>query len=368
MLSLRDTENLLRRQPSGIARITLFWRFQIIGWVLFSLVTIPVKTDVIGSASAAIAITLVREPLGLFLSTVMRQWFLRLGLNCSDYGRLVRSVLLICLITGAIDWLILLSLARVFPLLETVNQSPLSIFYLRCFIYLLWSVIYFWIKEQRLSRQQEVGLRMVTQAGRHAELLMLRSQVNPHFLFNAFSTILADLELEKSKMAPVVAGLADYFRYSLSSRDNALVPLGEEYDAMMGYLSVERARFLDSLILDCHIDDGVRGLWVPGILLQPLVENAIHFGFRTSPMPLRLRIRVTGGSNGGATVEVANSGTWVEEIESRDANDDGGFGLAILRRRLALHYPPAEIPRLALTAADGEVRILLNLETPTLIA
>lgn len=199
---------------------------------------------------------------------------------------------------------------------------------------------------------------------RDAEIRMLRAQVSPHFLFNAFNAILADLDRKPASLIPVVQGLSDYFRYSLTTRHETLVPLGGEFDAMTNYLTVEKARFRESLVIESHIDPSVRGLQVPGIFLQPLVENAVKFGHQTSPTPLHVWLRVTGTADGGARIEVTNSGHWVVPPASREAHQTGGCGLSNLRQRLLLLYRTEDLLQLPTSTHGSNVTVQLHFPGP----
>jgi len=170
-----------------------------------------------------------------------------------------------------------------------------------------------------------------------AEVRLLRSQMNPHFLFNALTTIMA-VRKDEAKVELVTQSLADYLRFSLQQEQNeqnavAAHPLGDEMAALENYLRVEKVRFGDDL--DWSIDaeaDALRTL-VPSALVQPILENAIKYGQETGPRTLRISItaRVV---QGNLELEVCNSGHWIE----RDQTHSGGLGLKNLRRRLELIY------------------------------
>lgn len=320
-----------------IDRIPLFWRLQIVAWPTFGVLTLPLKLGVYGDWSDALLTTLYREPLGLLLTCGLRVFFHRLGTSSKQPLSLALTVLSLSTLIGAFDtftfWWIFKS-----SLKFSSDQTLWGLFCFRSMLFCVWSFLYFWINDQIDARQRQLDLIRAETAARDAEILMLRAQVSPHFLFNAFNAILADLDRRPASLIPVVQGLSDYFRYSLTTRQETFVPLGGEFDAMINYLTVEKARFRHSLLVESHIDPAVRALLVPGIFLQPLVENALKFGHQTSPTPLRLRLRVTQTEGGGARIEVANSGTWVNPSTSRQFDHLGGCGLSNLRQRLTLLY------------------------------
>jgi LytS/YehU family sensor histidine kinase len=170
-----------------------------------------------------------------------------------------------------------------------------------------------------------------------AEVRLLRSQMNPHFLFNALTTIMA-VRRDEAKVELVTQSLADYLRFSLQQEQDeqnevAAHALGDELAALENYLQVEKVRFSEDL--DWRIDaeaDALRTL-VPSALVQPLLENAIKYGQETGPRPLRISITAQ-VVQGHLQLEVCNSGHWVE----CDLTHSGGVGLMNLRRRLELIY------------------------------
>lgn len=326
----------LLRLAKPAARIPLFWRVQLISWIAFSLLSMPLKTVAFGSLSGAVIVSLYRDPLGLILTSAFRRIYGRLGLSSERPWHLGSHILVMSMSAGMFDAITCDWFTR-----GVLKEGPptwvFGMFCFRSMIYFAWSFLYFWIRDQMAARKRLLDLAHAETAARDAEILMLRAQVSPHFLFNAFNTILADIESRPASLAPVVQGLADYFRYSLTSSQDLLVTLGEEFDAMVNYLRVEKARFRDSLVVECHIDPATRHLQVPGVFLQPLVENALKYGHRTSPTPLRVSLRITSTPQGGARVEVTNSGTW---LPPRGPHSHGGHGqgLANLRERLGLLY------------------------------
>ena len=351
---------VIGRFSDWLDRLPLFWRFQIVGWLVFVVLSFPFKLIALSSMSYVVCMTLVREPLGVVMTMIMRKTYQRLGLFPGRPVRLAGWVLLICLVLGFLETRIWDIVNDTFFHLESKNPM-VSLFYPRSLIYCCWSFLYFWIKDHLASRERLLALARAETAVREAELKMLRAQVSPHFLFNAFNTVLAGLDRNPEKLAPVVQSLADYFRYSLGSRHDMFVPVEEEFAAVVNYLTVEKARFRESLVVETYLDPAARQLMVPGVILQPLLENALKYGHQTSPTPLRIILRVEVSSAGSLVVEVSNSGHWVEEPSSRPRHDVGGSGLANLRRRLELLYPGNTVPATRIVPCDGAVVVHLEL-------
>lgn len=221
----------------------------------------------------------------------------------------------------------------------TSPDSRLTFGLSRLYLFLVfcgWSTIYLMSRSSRESERRKKELERSETLRRQAEVLMLRSQIDPHFLFNAMNTIVSETD-GNEKLDEIVSGLSDYLRYSLANRSRTYVPFGEEIDATCRYLDVQQACLGEALQVEMKIDPGSREVPVPGVLLQPLIENAIKYGIRTSPPPLHLRI-ATRRSATSLRMEVSNSGTWVLP-STGPLQDPGGVGLSNVKARLELFYP-----------------------------
>lgn len=110
-----------------------------------------------------------------------------------------------------------------------------------------------------------------------AELKALQSQINPHFLFNAINTIVSFCRTNPNKARELLLELGDFFRKNLQSCDR-YVSLREECNHIRAYLAIEQARFSDRLDVIEQISEEVLSWQLPGLTLQPLIENAIKHG------------------------------------------------------------------------------------------
>lgn len=340
-------------------RLPLFWQLQLSGWAIHAVVTLPLKLLAFVSWRNVLLVSVVAEPVGFALTCLMRVTYTRLGLR-ADRGvrRLVIVVLACSLAAGVIDYLLSEPVTRWMGV-QSSTLITLGQTWLRLVQYVAWSFLYFWIKGTLAARERAVNLVRAEAAAREAEVRMLRAQLDPHFLFNALNTVLAGIRPDHEELTPVVQGLSDYLRYSLVNRHKVMVPLGDEFDAALNYLVVEKARFRDGLVVDTHIDDAARTVPAPGVILQPLIENAVKHGYKSSPVPLRLTIDIRSTSEGGAAIEVTNSGQWVEPVHGRHADTSSGYGVESVKRRLALVYPDAHRFDLTTTGEQVSVRIVL---------
>jgi hypothetical protein len=215
-----------------------------------------------------------------------------------------------------------------------------------------WCAIYFGISLIRERNSSEFRAIEAESLALKNELHRLQAQISPHFLFNALNTIMACRQ-DPEAIDTVTQALANYLRFLLRPAAT-LEPLARELDALEQYLTVQAARFGDGLVTRIDCDLAVRGVPVPPVMIQPLVENALKYGAASSPRPLRLEIAARREAD-WLVVEVANTGRWAP------ANSRGstGTGLESLERRLKLLIGARA--NLAHAEADGWVRVRIRI-------
>lgn len=184
------------------------------------------------------------------------------------------------------------------------------------------------------------------------ELKHLQATMDPHFLFNSLSAVMA-MKDDPEGVEHVTQALADYLRFTL--RETELrEPLGRELDALEDYIAIQDARFGEDLVCTIACERQARRLLVPPMFIQPLLENALKYGADTSPRPLRVEVRVAIDGD-SLLVEVANTGQWVRP----EGKAGSGLGMRTLRTRLRMLYGAAAA--VSHTAEQGWVRVSVRL-------
>jgi two-component system sensor histidine kinase AlgZ len=199
-------------------------------------------------------------------------------------------------------------------------------------LYMIWLTIYFvavGLREYRTVRLRQSELARALQL---AELRLLKSQLNPHFLFNALNTVRSLIADNPSRAQRAVTRLANTLRYTLSSRQDELVTFSQELEIVTDYLDLESMRFEDRLRVQSDVPADAAGVRVPVMLLQTLVENAIKHGIAELPSGGLVRISA-----------ILQNETLMVEIEnprpSASTPPDGeGVGLRNARDRLRLLF------------------------------
>jgi LytS/YehU family sensor histidine kinase len=157
-------------------------------------------------------------------------------------------------------------------------------------LYMLWLVMYFTAVGLREYRSARLIQSELARALHLAELRLLKSQLNPHFLFNALNTVRSLIADHPTRAQSAVTRLANTLRYTLNPRHTELVTLAQELEIVGDYLELESLRFEDRLRIEQHIPADAAGVHVPVMLLQTLVENAIKHGIAELPAGGLLRI------------------------------------------------------------------------------
>jgi hypothetical protein len=180
-----------------------------------------------------------------------------------------------------------------------------------------------------------------------ATLQALRSQLHPHFLFNALNTVSAVLEVDPRLARRLLGQLGDLLRASLQSPANDETRLARDLELLAAYVEIERARFGARLQVDLAVDPGLEQALVPSFLLQPLVENAIRHGIAPREQGGRVLVRV-GRVQSELHVSVDDDG-----VGSGPPAKGEGVGLGNTRRRLVTLYGTAASLRTAPSVLGG---------------
>lgn len=125
-----------------------------------------------------------------------------------------------------------------------------------------------------------------------AEIKALHAQIHPHFLFNSLNTISALCRTDANKARKLLLELSSFFRGNLQGARQMLIPLEKEIANVKAYLSLVQTRFPNKFTIDFQIEPGIEKVPIPPFTLQPLVENAIHYGFPRSKSEGKITITV----------------------------------------------------------------------------
>jgi two-component system LytT family sensor kinase len=222
----------------------------------------------------------------------------------------------------------------------------------------LWTALFLVnLLSARMQRAREMSV-LARAAAHQAQLQLLRSQLNPHFLFNALNSVVGLIGENPRAAQAMVRDVAQLLRRSLDSDTSREVTVAQELEFIRLYLKCEKVRFEERLQVSYDVADGVEDLKVPSMLLHPLVENAVKHGMQGAcEGPLSLRVSVQRGAR-GLVFEVANTGS-LERDADAVIPPSTGIGLRNVRERLSQLFP--EQHAFELSERDGWVVARLEL-------
>lgn len=214
-------------------------------------------------------------------------------------------------------------------------------------------------------------------AAQAAELAALRYQINPHFLFNALSSLRGLVEEDAKRARTMIGKLSEYLRYTVYPVQNEhfsgqniaqsqdLVSLREEIAMVRNYFDIEYIRFEEKLQVAYHIPPMLESILLPAFILQPLAENALKYGMQTSTMPLSITVtaeKLTEPHQSSLRLLVRNSG----QIPSlpQDFTQQSGVGLRNVQERLRHFYDDRAQLELRQERKDGFSFVVAEIIVP----
>ncbi len=203
------------------------------------------------------------------------------------------------------------------------------------FMWVLSYTIYHYVENMRATEIEKILLKTSV---KETEAKILRSQLNPHFVFNALNSIRALISENPAKAQQGITQLSNILRNSLLADRRKTVELREELKTVEDYLSLEKVRYEDRLTTDFHIDPKTLYLQVPPMMLQTLVENAIKHGVQKAVNGGFVQV-TTFLENDHVHIHIRNTGTLIKKDNDLEKHKEAsGFGLENTERRLHLLY------------------------------
>lgn len=313
----------------------IYWVAQITGWLSLSLLILFASLaggkenefttmEVVLSASAFFGS-------GILTTHVMRLIYINMGWLDIKLGPLIPRILLSSVAGATAMTFIGMAVSLLSGKMEEVNILPIITNIIVTAIFLLmWNGLYFTFHFFQKSRVQEVKNLQLSASQNEIELKNLRSQLNPHFLFNSLNSIRALIDLHPVQATENLTKLSNLLRKSLILGKEKLILLKDELDMVNDYLDLEKVRFEERLSIIIRHDEELDNLPIPPFILQTLVENAFKHGISQIIQGGTIEIEtVRNGSS--VIIRVINDGKLGQSV-------DTGIGLGNTLRRLELQY------------------------------
>jgi hypothetical protein len=224
------------------------------------------------------------------------------------------------------------------------------------------SGIYLLYSATRRAREGEVAASHLRAQLAQADLELLRWQLQPHFLFNALGTVATLVRKQNHEAADrAVVLISRFLRAVLAHRPNAKVTLRDELEMVDSYVAIEGIRFRRGLRIERDVPEDLANALVPSLLLQPIVENAIHHGLKRAGDVGTVRVAAL-SSGRELEIEVSNNGDPTPVLVERQPPGSEGFGLRYVRERLAHFYGERGSMLLRISTFGSATSIRLPLE------
>ncbi len=316
----------------------LYWSLQIGGWSFYA--AVQITASILNSSSAEVStqriLFLLYEALFcLLVSHFFRNIILSARWLNLSLPRLIPKIIGSVFVLGALMYLLRIPVSIPLGLFKQgVALDPYvflgqSVFY--AIIFFLWSVLYFiynYFERYNKSLKYEASVKEI-------ELNNLKSQLNPHFIFNALNSIraLVDENPQKSKMA--INQLSNILRGSLTMDKRGLTRFDDEIKMVKDYLGLEGIRFEERLKAEFNIHPDSHDFMVPPLMIQTLVENGVKHGISKLTRGGIIQVS-TQALNSGLVIRIRNSGHYVNSHQN-----ENGLGINNTIQRLKLLYGDA---------------------------
>lgn len=318
-------------------RIRLYWFLQILGWGAFALLSIFLADLSQGVTSVQIWAFIVFAATNLISTHFLRyiiktyNWFKLsipqllfqsfLAIIALSFANIVAQILIniaFGTLNPAEDFKILVILANIF-------QASL--------LFALWFVMYFlvhFLDNYNTSLKYEAKINEI-------RLNHLKSQLNPHFIFNALNSVRALVDEDPIKAKTAITRISNMLRFSLMMDKKQTIEFGEELNTVKDYLELESIRFEERLKVVYHIEDESYSYKIPPMMLQTIVENGVKHGISNLVKGGEIEIKCREGLHDDLYIQVKNSGQLTHQ-PSLNSDEELGHGLSNTVQRLKLIY------------------------------
>jgi len=204
-------------------------------------------------------------------------------------------------------------------------------------VYALLVMIYYLINYYRQYHEKVMQEAELKQTIQQSELNMLKSQINPHFLFNSLNSIHSLIMSDSEKAGEMLMELSEFLRYTVRKNHDEQVSLRSEMENIEKYLDIEKIRFGNRLVVEEAIDEVCYDCKIPNMILQPIYENAIKHGVNESTDTVTITTKCS-PHHGDLRISIGNNYT-PGNLSKRGQ----GLGLENIKKRLKLHFKRSDL-------------------------
>ena len=234
----------------------------------------------------------------------------------------------------------------------SLQSIPIN-FLIGLIFYTLFMLFYYLVISYRNLQEKTKNEAELKTLVKEAELNLLKSQINPHFLFNSLNSISSLTVTNPHKAREMIIKLSEFLRHSIGHKERMLVPLKEEIEHILLYLDIEKVRFGDRLDYHFDISQKCEAFPIPLMIFQPLFENAIKHGVYESTDLILVNFSCTPVTQ-GIWVKISNN--YDKDAPPRKGNR---MGIKNVENRLKLIYQSDDLLKINKTDHNFEVEIVI---------
>jgi len=315
---------------------SLYWICQISGWFSYGL-TILFFASILDKELNPIFYPrlLLNLSLGILITHILRESMHRFSLRPPMPSNQWWKLVILLLVFSILNSFSSSYLADIFKLYEPGRNIPASRRFLFSLIFdtpifLVWMSVYVLWHYIEFTNSEEIKKVKLETMIKDLELKTIKSQINPHFIFNALNSIRALVDENPVRSRQAITELSNILRSSIQVDKLEVTTLEKELSIVKDYLALEYIRFADRLEVEYTVDDNTMQNQVPPMMLQTLVENAIKHGLGKQPGDCTIKI-ISKLEQDKLVLMVQNTGLLQQK-------EKDGFGLQSTRERLNILY------------------------------
>jgi two-component system LytT family sensor kinase len=345
-------------------RSQIYWMSQLGGWGLFVLGNIVIASMQEEPFEGLYIISLFILLIGILVTHFFRKLVHIWGWKKLNIPALLPWMLVSALVMSAVFTVFNTALtdlvASRIPLVESIFNISfvLNVFNFSA-LFLLWEIIYFAVNTFENWKREEILNLELKASKTEIELNSLKSQMNPHFMFNSMNSIRALVDENPEKAKHAITMLSGILRNNLTLGRFQTIAFKDEIDLVDKYLSLEKIRFEERLTIQLQIDPASLSLEIPPFLLQTLVENAIKHGISKKVQGGIVTVKSEMMTD-EVSITITNTGTFEPQ------KNHEGIGLINSRKRLLMIY--GERASLEIIPSQDVVVVKLIVPTKKIIA
>lgn len=339
-----------------MSRTKQYWIIQTVGWTSYGVLGLIIGNTFYEMTLTTIIWNFLTASV-MFLSTHLLRYKMKLdgwlGLKIGKLIlRLIPALIILSILANGIGTGYGVLATDVLDI-EKMSIAIFLLYTLQTFIYFsLWTAIYLIIFYFRNYKQGEIEKWKLQAAVKDAELIALKAQINPHFLFNALNNIRALILEDHMKARDMVSHLSELLRYSIQFNDNEKVTVGEEMEIVEKYLELETIHYEDRLKFEISLSNELKKCKIPPMIIQLMAENAVKHGISQEKEGGDISILVEKNDD-DLQISVSNTG------KLKDEKGESGIGLKNATERIRILFERE--PDLSLTQHGNMVKSLLKL-------